>query len=94
MAKATRKDLEKKKLINLVIQGEGKNVKNIFHLQEFRDGLKEILGDEKGEEAYKTIQDLTISADIKDWRMSYDATLSQMNNIDVSAAGLVSVKWD
>lgn len=94
MAKPSRKDLEKKKLINLVIQGEGKNVKNIFHMPEFRDGLNKILGKEKGEEAYKAMIELTTATDIKDWRMSYENTLRMMNNLDQNAAGLVSVKWD
>ena len=37
-----KKDLEKQKLINLIIQGEAKNVKQVFNAPEVQDGLKEM----------------------------------------------------
>jgi hypothetical protein len=49
------KEVEKRKLINLIIQGEAKNTKHILQMPEVRDGLKGILGDQKGEELFRSL---------------------------------------
>ena len=86
------KDLEKRKLINLVIQGEAKNVKNIFHMPEIRDGLKDILGEENGQQAYQALIDLTTAADKKDWLVPYRDTIALMNS--QSGGGLSYMEWE
>lgn len=88
----SKKDIEKQKLINLVIQGEAKNVKHIFHMPEVRSGLKEILGERDGERAYEVLKDLTKAADQKDWLIPYSHTVSMMSG--QTAAGLVSLRWE
>lgn len=87
-----RKDLEKQKLVNLIIQGEAKNVKHIFHMQEVKDGLKEILGEREGERAYEILKNLTKAADQKDWLVPYNHTIDMMSGMN--AAGLVSLNWE
>jgi hypothetical protein len=88
----TQKDLEKKKLVNLVIQGESKNLKKIFHLPEIKEGLIEILGKQKGEEAFKALKDLTESAEKKDWLVPYRETLRFMR--DLPGAGISYMEWE
>ena len=42
------KEEEKRKIVNLVIQGEAKNVKRIYAAPEVKEGLVEILGEKNG----------------------------------------------
>jgi len=89
-----KKDLEKQKLINLIIQGEAKNVKQVFNAPEVQDGLKEILGERKGQEAIQILRNLTNAADKKDWLIDLNMSRGMMSNPGMPAAGLVSIEWE
>lgn len=87
-----KKDLEKKKIINLVIQGEAKNVKYAFHMPEVKEGLIKILGKEDGEKAFRALVGLTEGAEQKDWLVPYRETIRMMYN--VPGAGISFMDWE
>jgi hypothetical protein len=89
-----KKDLEKQKLINLIIQGEAKNVKLVFNAPDVQDGLKEILGEDKGERAIQALRNLTKNADKKDWLIDLNTSRGFITNQGMPAAGLVSIEWE
>ena len=85
-------DAQKRKIINLVAQGEAKNVKLVFHSPEVRDGLKKILGEREGDRAYDLLRSLTTAAEKNDWLEPYQRTISMMSGMP--AAGLSTVTWE
>jgi hypothetical protein len=87
--------IHKRKLANLIIQGEAKNTKHILHLEECKDGLKEIYGNRKGEEAFRIFDEITKTADQLDWIIDIwvrKAMMEQDPN-GSQAAGSVEVQW-
>ncbi|NBO22235.1 hypothetical protein EBU94_02680 [bacterium] len=87
--------IHKRKLANLIIQGEAKNTKHILHLEECKDGLKEIYGNRKGEEAFRIFDEMTKTADQMDWIIDIwirKAMMEQDPN-GSQAAGSVEVEW-
>jgi hypothetical protein len=87
--------IHKRKLANLIIQGEAKNTKHILHLEECKDGLKEIYGNRKGEEAFRLFDEMTKTADQMDWVIDIwirKAMMEQDPN-GSQAAGSVEVEW-
>jgi hypothetical protein len=88
------KEIEKQRLINLIIQGEAKNVKRIYAAPEVKEGLVEILGEKKGNEAIEALKQLTNAADDKDWLESLDTFKRFLSDKNVAPVGLVSVEWE
>lgn len=87
-----KKELEKRKLIRLVKQGEAINVKQIFHAPVVKDGLKEILGERNGERAYEIMKNITKAAGQKDWLIPYEHTIRMMGDLD--PFGLTRVEYE
>lgn len=86
------KEIEKRKLINLIIQGEAKNTKHILQMPEVREGLKEILGDERGEELFISLRNLTLAADRLDWLENPEIRARMMERGD-AFGGAVDIIW-
>ncbi|NBO22327.1 hypothetical protein EBU94_03165 [bacterium] len=59
-------EIHKRKLANLIMQGEAKNTKHILSMPETREGLNKIYG-KNGEYAYKVFKEITDIADKMDW---------------------------
>ena len=87
-----KKELEKRKLIRLVAQGEAINVKQIFHAPVVRDGLREILGNRDGDRAYEIMKNMTKAAGQKDWLIPYEHTIGIMSDMD--PFGLTRVEYE
>lgn len=86
------KEIEKRKLINLIIQGEAKNTKHILQMAEVRDGLKNILGDQKGEELFRSLSNLSNAADKLDW-LENPERRGDMMQTGSSFGGAVNIEW-
>jgi len=84
--------VDKRKLINNFIQGEAKNVKAILHLDEVKNGLKEIYGEQKGTEAFNTWDEMTKLADKLDWLIDPHLRGAQMERNPSGFAGGVSTE--
>lgn len=86
-----RKEIDKAKLANNIIQGEAKNTKNILHSDIVKDGLREIFG--QWEEIFKAWDDITKVADKLDWIIPIDIKADAMKNQPQFMAGAVKVEW-
>lgn len=87
------KEIEKRKLINLIIQGEAKNTKHILQMPEVRDGLNRIMGEQKGREMFNCLNTLARSADKLDWLERPESRGAQMQH-GSAFGGAVNVEWE
>jgi hypothetical protein len=86
-------ELEKRKMVNLIVQGEGKNTKKILYMPEVKQGFMDILGDEKGEKLQKVLLDLIKEADRLDWVMDPVSRGDDMKR-GTFFGGACSVEWE
>lgn len=91
--KDIRSQEEKRKIVNLIIQGEAKNTKHILNMPEVRDGLSNILGQERGEELFRSLSNLAKSADKLDW-LENPQRRGQMMQHGSDFGGAVNVEWE
>jgi hypothetical protein len=87
------KETEKRKIINLIIQGEAKNTKHILQMPEVRDGLNRIMGEQRGRELFNSLNTLARSADKLDWLERTESRGAQMQH-GTAFGGAVNVEWD
>jgi len=85
--------IDKKKILNMIAQGEGKATKDIIRYSEVvENGLSEIFGD-----SYKELLDVWIkiseAAHKSDWSISDKMKASLMKNTPKGLAGAVDVDW-
>lgn len=86
---------EKRKLINLIVQGEAKNTKYILQMPSVRAELIRILGETNGKSASDELLKLAKMADKMDW----DDMVSAARGRDMQAGGAafggaVDVEWE
>ena len=85
--------IDKKKILNMIAQGEGKATKDIIRYSEVvENGLSEIFGD-----SYRELLDVWIkiseAAHKSDWSISDKMKASLMKNTPKGLAGAVDVDW-
>jgi hypothetical protein len=88
-----KNEVHKRKIANLIIQGEAKNTKHILHTDEVKEGLKEIYGEDGYEEIFNLWDELTKTADKLDWIMPVDDRSRMMEQMPEGLAGACSVDW-
>ena len=88
-----KKEVDKRKIINNITQGEAKNTKRILAMPEVKNELKAILGEREGEEAHRVWMRLTELADKMDWLIPVDVKGDMMEQAPEGMAGACSVKW-
>lgn len=86
--------IDKKKILNMITQGEGKATKDIIKFSEVVEtGLREILGD-----SYRELLDVWVKtsevAHKLDWAISDKAKGSMMKNMPGGLAGAVDLTWE
>lgn len=89
------KEIHKRKLANLIMQGEAKNTKHIFNLPETKEGLLKIYGEERGKRAFEVFKEITEISDKMDWIVDI-LIRQQMMEDDPDrehSAGNVKVDW-
>jgi hypothetical protein len=91
--KETTKEIHKKKLMRLIAQGEAKNTKHILAMPEVKDGIKEILGDQRGEELLQTLDRIVKAADKLDWVLPPQMRGAGMDQSD-AFGGAVDIDWE
>lgn len=89
----TIKEIHKRKIANLITQGEAKNTKHILHLEEAKEGLKEILGNSDGEELFNVLDELSKIADTLDWIIPEEVKAQLMEIAPDGLAGACRVDW-
>jgi len=86
--------IDKKKILNMITQGEGKATKDIIKFSEVVEtGLREILGD-----SYRELLDVWVKtsevAHKLDWSVTDKAKGSMMKNMPGGLAGAVDLTWE
>ena len=88
-----KKEIHKRKIDNLVIQGEAKNTKHILHSEEVKDGLKEIYGEETAKVVFDLWDETTKVADQLDWIIPTEVRSQMMEEAPDFMAGACFVDW-
>lgn len=88
-----KKEVDKRKILNNITQGEAKNTKRILAMPEVRDELIAILGDRNGQQAHRVWTRITELADKLDWLIPVDVKADMMGEAPQGMAGACSVKW-
>jgi hypothetical protein len=88
-----RKEIHKRKLANLVIQGEAKNTKHLLHTEEVKEGLIDILGEQNGKRLFTVLDELAKTADKMDWIVPEEIKAQMMEEMPDGMAGACSVGW-
>lgn len=86
--------IDKKKILNMITQGEGKATKDIIKFSEVvESGLREILGD-----SYRELLEVWVKtsevAHKLDWAVSDKSKSSMMKNMPGGLAGAVDLTWE
>jgi hypothetical protein len=92
--KPTETEIEthKRKIANLLIQGEAKNIKHILHSEEIKTGLKSIYGD-KWQTIFDVWDEITKIADKLDLLIQPSDRATQMATNDAGFAGASGIDW-
>ncbi len=87
-----KKEVDKAKILNNIIQGEAKNTKNILHSEVSKNGINKIFGD-RGEEIFGIWDRISKLADKMDWIIPIDIKADMMERAPQGLAGCVKVEW-
>jgi hypothetical protein len=88
-----KNEVHKRKIANLIIQGEAKNTKHILHSDEVKEGLEEIYSKEDAEEIFKIWDEMTKTADQLDWIIPAEVRAEMMELMPDNLAGACFVDW-
>lgn len=88
-----KKEVDKRKIINNITQGEAKNTKRILAMPEVRQGLEAIFGESQGRQIHTMWTRMTELADKMDWLIPVEVKGEMMERQPEGMAGAVSVKW-
>ena len=87
-------EVDRRKMSNLIVQGEALNVKTVIEMPECKNEIKRILGDEEGEEYIQKLIRLTQICKALDWFTPVEQKASMMENHPEGFAGASHVDWD
>lgn len=88
-----RREVDKAKILNNIIQGEAKNTKNILHSDQVKDGINGIFGDVDGKIIFDIWDKVTKIADKMDWMIPVSVKSDMMENAPQGMGGAVKVEW-
>jgi hypothetical protein len=88
-----RNEVHKRKLANLIIQGEAKNTKHILHSDDVKEGLDEIYGEEDAKIVFDIWDEISKTADKLDWIIPTEIRAQMMEMVPDGLAGACSVGW-
>jgi hypothetical protein len=93
-AKEIISEIQKRKIINNITQGEAVNSKKALNLPEVVDGIKKIMGAEKGEEYIKTLNEVTDIAQAFYWIIPVEIQEEMWRTNKSGMSGSVEVDWE
>lgn len=88
-----KKEVDKRKIINNIMQGEAKNTKRILALPEIAEEINKIFGEQQGQEIIGIWRQITDLAEKMDWLIPVDIKGEMMEQAPQGMAGACSVKW-
>lgn len=86
-------EIHKRKIANLIMQGEAKNTKHVLHSDIVKDGLNRIYGEEDGKKIFDTWDKITKTADEFDWMIPVEHRKPMMKSNPENCAGVCKVEW-
>ena len=89
-----KREVDKAKIINNIIQGEAKNTKNILHSDIVKDGLKDIFGESDSKKIFSTWDRISKLSDKIDWMIPIPVRTRKMEEMPMGQAGAVKVEWN
>jgi hypothetical protein len=92
-SKGDMDEVHKRKMANLIIQGEAKNTKPILNMPLIKDGLNRILGAEKGKEYFEICKKIIDLANKLDQLSTPEKRAEQMENNEGGFAGVSGYTW-
>jgi len=87
-------EIQKRKIINNITQGEAVNSKKALNLPEVIDGIKRIMGDEKGKEYIKILNEVTDIAQAFYWIIPVEIQEEMWRTNKSGMSGAVKVDWE
>ena len=81
----------KRKIANLITQGEAKNMMHVIHSSEITEGVIEIFGEKTGREIIQTWSDIVKAVDVID--MNRDINYFNMSYITNTIMGIAKIDW-
>lgn len=87
-----RKEVDRRKINNNIMQGEGINTKMLLHTDVVRDKVEEMFP-RKSDELIQLWNDISVLANKMDWEVPLDAKVDMMENAPGGFAGAVKVEW-
>ena len=87
-------EIQKRKIINNITQGEAVNSKKALNLPEVIDGMKRIMGEDKAKEYIKTLNELTDIAQAFYWIIPAEVQEMMWKNDKSGMSGSVEVEWE
>lgn len=88
-----KNEVHKRKIANLIIQGEAKNTKHILHTDEVKDGLTEIFGEANGKRIFAIWDEISKTAEKLDWLVPIEDRARMMQERPEGLAGACHVDW-
>ena len=85
-------EIQKRKIINNITQGEGKNAKKCLNLPFVTDGLNKIMGDDNAKEYLELLNKISDLGYINDWTNPIPVS-AKMWKEDNKLAGMTKVEW-
>lgn len=87
-------EIQKRKIINNITQGEAVNSKKALNLPEVVDGMKKIMGEEKAKEYIKTLNEVTDIAQAFYWIIPVEVQENMWRTNKSGMSGSVKVDWE
>jgi hypothetical protein len=87
-------EIQKRKIINNITQGEAVNSKKALNLPEVIDGMKKIMGEEKAKEYIKILNEVTDIAQAFYWIIPVDVQETMWKTNKGGMSGAVKVDWE
>jgi len=91
LTESFEEEKHKRKIANLITQGEAKNMMHVIHSPEITEGVIEIFGEEKGRELIEIWSNIVKAVDIID--MNRDINHFDMSFITSTVMGVVKIGW-
>jgi hypothetical protein len=87
-------EIQKRKIINNITQGEAVNSKKALNLPEVLDGMKKIMGEEKAKEYIKILNEVTDIAQAFYWIIPAEVQEMMWKTNKSGMSGAVGVDWE
>jgi len=87
-------EIQKRKIINNITQGEAVNSKKALNLPEVVDGMKRIMGEDKAKEYIKTLNEITDIAQAFYWIIPVEIQEEMWRTNKSGMSGSVEVDWE